>query len=275
VAVRSALINVMVAAARKAGRGLIRDFGEVEQLQVSQKGPADFVSTADLKAEKTLRHELERARPGYSFLMEESGATEGTDSHNRWIVDPLDGTTNFLHGIPHFAISIALQRDGEILAGVIYEPLTDQAYWAERGAGAWANDRRLRTSGRRSLSEAVIGTGLPFRGHGDHASYLKTLEAVMAVTAGVRRFGAAALDLAYVAAGRYDGYWEYGLQPWDIAAGILLVREAGGYVSEPTGGHDMLRTGNVLAANDHLHLPLGQLVKLPASVVGGKGMASH
>src|SRR5258707_99748 len=158
----------MVAAARKAGRGLIRDFGEVEQLQVSQKGPADFVSTADLKAEKTLRHELERARPGYSFLMEESGATEGTDSHNRWIVDPLDGTTNFLHGIPHFAISIALQRDGEILAGVIYEPLTDQAYWAEKGAGAWANDRRLRTSGRRSLSEAVIGTGLPFRGRGDH-----------------------------------------------------------------------------------------------------------
>ncbi|HWK46104.1 MAG TPA: inositol monophosphatase family protein [Stellaceae bacterium] len=266
-AVRSALINVMVMAARKAGRGLIRDFGEVEQLQVSQKGPSDFVSTADLKSEKTLRNELERARPGYGFLMEESGLSEGTDPHNRWIVDPLDGTTNFLHGIPHFAISIALERNGEILAGVIYEPLKDEAYWAEKGSGAWANDRRLRISGRRNLGEAVIGTGLPFRGKGDHQPYLKTLEAVMAATSGVRRFGAAALDLAYVAAGRFDGYWEYGLQPWDIAAGILLVREAGGYVSEPLGGHDMMRTGNVLAANDHLHLPLGRLVKLPVTPV--------
>jgi len=266
-AVRSALINVMVMAARKAGRGLIRDFGEVEQLQVSQKGPSDFVSTADLKSEKTLRIELERARPGYGFLMEESGVTEGTDPHNRWIVDPLDGTTNFLHGIPHFSISLALERNGEILAGVVYEPLKDEAYWAEKGNGAWANDRRLRTSGRRNLGEAVIGTGLPFRGKGDHPPYLKTLESVMAATSGVRRFGSAALDLAYVAAGRFDGYWEYGLQPWDIAAGILLVREAGGYVSEPTGGHDMMRTGNVLAANDHLHLPLGRLVKLPPATV--------
>jgi myo-inositol-1(or 4)-monophosphatase len=259
-AVRSAVLNVMAAAARKAGRGLIRDFGEVENLQVSQKGPSDFVSTADLKAEKTLRHELERARPGYGFLMEESEATEG-DGTNRWIVDPLDGTTNFLHGIPHFAISIALEREGEIVAGLVYEPLRDEEYWAEKGGGAFVSDRRLRVSGRRSLGDSVIATGIPFRGVGDHPRFLKTQAAVMAEVAGIRRFGSAALDLAYVAAGKYDGYWEFGLKRWDIAAGILLVREAGGYVTEPEGGHDPLGSGNVLAANDHLHLPIGRLLR--------------
>src|SRR5713226_7466972 len=221
-AVRSATINVMTAAALKASRGLKRDFGEVEQLQVSMKGPADFVSNADLKAEKMLRAELAKGRPGYGFLMEESGESRGSDPRHRWIVDPLDGTTNFLHGIPHFAISIALERDGEIVAGVVYDPTRDEMFWAEKGAGAYVNEHRLRVSARRGLGDAVIGTGIPFRGRGDHPPHL------------------AALDVAYVAAGRYDGFWEFGLSPWDIAAGLLLIREAGGYVSDLTGGHDML-----------------------------------
>jgi myo-inositol-1(or 4)-monophosphatase len=259
-AVRSPNINVMTAAALKAARGLIRDFGEVENLQVSIKGPADFVSTADLKAEKTLRAELTKARPGYGLLMEESGETNGDGKH-RWIVDPLDGTSNFLHGIPHFAISIALERDDEIVAGVVYEPLRDEMFWAEKGGGAWLNDRRLRVSARRGLGDSLIATGIPFRERGDHPAYLATLAAVMGQTAGVRRQGAAALDLAYVAAGRYDGYWEYGLAPWDIAAGLLLVREAGGYVSDTSGGHDMMITGNIIAANAHMHLPLASLLK--------------
>jgi myo-inositol-1(or 4)-monophosphatase len=260
-AVRSAVINVMAAAARKAGRGLIRDFGEVENLQVSQKGPSDFVSTADLKSEKTLRLELEKARPGYGFMMEESAETIG-DGRHRWIVDPLDGTLNFLHGIPHFCISVALEREGEIVAGVVYEPLRDEEFWAEKGSGAFVSDRRIRVSGRRDLGQSVIATGMPFRGKEAHPGYMRTLNAVMAETAGVRRLGAAALDLAYVAAGRFDGFWEFGLKPWDIAAGMLLVKEAGGYCSEPDGsGHDMLANGNVLAANDHLHLPLGRLMR--------------
>jgi myo-inositol-1(or 4)-monophosphatase len=260
-AVRSPIINVMAAAALKAARGLIRDFGEVEQLQVSVKGPSDFVSNADLRAERTLKTELTKARPGYALLMEESGTTEGSDPHHRWIVDPLDGTTNFLHGIPHFAISIALERDGEIVAGVIYEPTRDEMFWAEKGAGAYLNDRRLRASARRQLGEALIGTGIPFRGRGDHPAYLATLARVMGATSGVRRMGVAALDLAYVAAGRLDGFWEFGLLPWDLAAGVLMVREAGGFVTDLAGGQTMLTTGDILAANSHLHLPLAALIK--------------
>jgi myo-inositol-1(or 4)-monophosphatase len=258
---RSALINVMAGAALKAAKGLIRDFGEVEQLQVSVKGPGEFVSAADLKAEKILRAELTKARPGYSFLLEEGGTVKGSDTHHRWIIDPLDGTTNFLHGIPQWAISIALERDGEIVAGLVYEPIRDEAFWAEKGIGAYVNDRRLRVSARRQMGDAVIGTGLPFRERGDHPTYLKTLAAVMAATSGVRRPGSAALDLAYVAAGRYEGFWEFGLQPWDIAAGILLVREAGGHVADIDGGNDVLKTGNVLAANDFLHGPLAKLIR--------------
>ncbi len=262
-AVRSALINVMTAAALKAARGMIRDFGEVEQLQVSVKGPGDFVTQADLKAEKVLRAELARARPGYGFLMEESGATPGSDNRHRWIVDPLDGTTNFLHGIPQFCISIGLERDGEIVAGVVYEPIRDEMFWGEKGQGAYVNDRRLRVSARRQLSESVIATGIPtIRGKIDRELYMRTLGAVMGATVGVRRFGAAALDLAYVAAGRVDGFWEFGLQPWDMAAGILLIREAGGYITGLTDGkHDPMASGDVIAANDHLHLPLAALIK--------------
>jgi myo-inositol-1(or 4)-monophosphatase len=252
-ATRSALINVMSRAADKAARGLRRDFGEVEQLQVSLKGPGDFVSTADHKAEKVLRQELTRGRPDYSFLMEESGASIGRDTEHRWIVDPLDGTTNFLHGLPHFCISIGLERAGEIVAGVIFDPLKDELFWAEKGAGAYLNDRRIRVSSRRQISSALIATGTPYGQRGDRSRYLRQLDAVMASVADVRRLGAAALDLAYVAAGRYDGYWEYSLQPWDIAAGLLLVREAGGFVSEPDGGDSPMASGDVLAANDQLH----------------------
>jgi myo-inositol-1(or 4)-monophosphatase len=260
-AVRSPILNVMGNAALKAARGLIRDFGEVEHLQVSVKGTGEFVSTADLKAERTLKAELKKARPGYAMLFEEGGAEPGSDARHRWIVDPLDGTTNFLHGIPHFAISIALERDDEIVAGVVYEPIRDEMYWAEKGAGAYVNDRRLRVSGRRQLAEAVIGTGMPYGDRADDRAYMATLAGVMAATSGVRRMGAAALDLAYVAAGRYEGFWEFGLSPWDMAAGILLVREAGGYVSDMAGGHGMMASGDVLAANDHLHLPLAAVIK--------------
>jgi myo-inositol-1(or 4)-monophosphatase len=259
--VRSANINVMVGAARKAARGLLRDFGEVEQLQVSKKGPGDFVSAADHRVESVLRQELKKARPDFGFLLEEAGIVAGTDSHNTWMIDPLDGTTNFLHSIPHFAISIGLVRDGEPIAGVVYQPLTDEMFWAEKGQGCFVNERRLRVSARRKLDEAVITTGIPHQGRPEHERYLKQLTAVMGATAGVRRFGSAALDLAYVAAGRCEGFWEFGLKPWDMAAGIILVREAGGYVREIDGGHDMLKSGNILAANDHLHLPLGSLLR--------------
>src|ERR1700741_4036135 len=260
-ATRSPTITVMVRAAERAARDLKRDFGEVEHLQTSRKGPGDFVSAADLKAERILHQELQKARPGYGFLMEESGTVAGSDPEHRWLIDPLDGTTNFLHGIPHFAISIGLERDGEIVAGVIYEPIRDEMYWAEKGAGAYVNDHRLRVSARRQLGEAVIGTGMPFGDRADPQAYMATLAAVMGATSGVRRMGSAALDLAYVAAGRYEGFWEFALSPWDIAAGLLLIREAGGYVSDIAGGHDMLSSGDVLAANSHLHLPLAALIK--------------
>ena len=268
-AVKSALINVMEKAARKATRGLLHDFGEVEQLQVSTKGPADFVSTADLKAEEVLIGELGRARPDFGFLVEERGEIPGTDPSHRWLVDPLDGTTNFLHGIPHFCISIALERiEGsagktkrEITAGLVFDPLRNELFWGEKGVGAFINDRRLRVSGRRKLADAAIATGIPVQNRTPHDVYLLQLGAVMAVASGVLRQGAAALDLAYVAAGRYDGFWESGLNAWDIGAGILLVREAGGYVTEIDGGNDMLESGSVLAASDLLHPEIGKVLK--------------
>ncbi len=260
-ALQSANITVMVAAARKASRKLKRDFGELENLQVSKKGPADFVTTADLTAERKIFEELSHARPGYGFLMEEKGVVEGTDPSHRWIVDPLDGTTNFMHAIPHFAISIALEREGTLVAALVYNPITDEMFTAERGQGAWLNDRRLRVSARKDLGQSVIATGLPFMGQPNHEVELAELRAVMTKTAGVRRFGAASLDLAYLAAGRFDGYWEHALKPWDIAAGILIVREAGGFVSDLAGRDLMLKTGDILTANEPLHRPLQELLR--------------
>lgn len=264
--IRSALITVMERAVRKAGSSLRRDFGEVEQLQVSRKGPADFVSAADQKAERVLKEELKRARPDFGFLMEESGEEAGsTPEMPRWIVDPLDGTTNFLHGIPHYGISVALEEHGEIIAGVVYNPLTDETFWAEKGKGAWLGERRLRVSGRQDLRQSVVATGIPYHGHGEHDRFSAILSAVMKEVAGVRRFGAASLDLAYVAAGRFDAFWEDNLQPWDMAAGILLIREAGGFVSDFRGGDQMLKTGDIVAGNatlqSRLHRVIGQAIK--------------
>lgn len=259
-ATRSALINVMCKAADKAARSLRRDFGEVEQLQVSQKGPADFVSNADLKADRIIKEELKKARPNFGFLMEESGTEAGADPDHRWICDPLDGTTNFLHGIPHFCISIALEAKGEIVAGVVFDPIKDELFWAEKGAGSFLNERRMRVSGRKNLNECLLGTGIPFRGHGHFDRFLGQMDKAMRETAGVRRLGAAALDLAYVAAGRYDGFWEEFLSPWDMAAGIILVKEAGGYVSDLKGGQTMLASGEILATNNTLHAPIQALI---------------
>jgi myo-inositol-1(or 4)-monophosphatase len=257
----SALMNVMLAAARKAGRSLARDFGEVEQLQVSLKGPANFVTAADHRAEEILHGELTRARPGYGLLMEERGEIEGADRTHRWIVDPLDGTTNFLHGIPIFAVSIALERDGDLVAGLIFNPVTHETFTAERGKGAFFNDRRLRVSARTELEDCVIGTGIPHSGRPGHPVFLRELEAVMTSSAGVRRCGAAALDLAWVAAGRFDGFWERNLRAWDIAAGIVILREAGGYVSDTDGKDLMLKSGNIVAGNEAIHRKLLKLLK--------------
>ena len=258
---RSPLINVMCQAAQKAGRKLNRDFGEVENLQVSKKGPADFVSNADHMAEKVLFEELSKARPKYGFLMEESGKRDGSDTSNTWIVDPLDGTTNFLHGIPHFAISIGLERDGEPHAGVVYEPVNDQMFWAEKGTGAYLNGRRLRVSARKEMSASLFATGLPFLGRDHDPMVFEQVKTVLEQSSGIRRFGAAALDLAWVAAGRYEGYWESGLNAWDIAAGAALVREAGGFVTDFDGGKKFLTTGDIVAANDHQHAALLKTIK--------------
>ncbi|MDO8377808.1 MAG: inositol monophosphatase family protein [Pseudomonadota bacterium] len=250
---QTALLKVMSDAARKAARGLNRDFGELTELQVSKKGAADFVSAADLKAEQTIFEMLQKARPGYGFLGEERGLIEGTDKTHTWIVDPLDGTTNFLHAIPHFAINIALQREGAIVAAVTYNPVTNELFWAEKGKGCFVNDKRLRVAARQHLNESVLATGIPFLGHGQHATFLKELHQISQRVAGVRRFGAAALDLAFVAAGRFDGYWERDLKPWDLAAGLLLVSEAGGKVTSAEGDEDVLGSGSICASNLELH----------------------
>jgi myo-inositol-1(or 4)-monophosphatase len=257
----SPALTVMVAAARKAGRKLIRDYGEIENLQVSMKGPADFVTSADKRTEAMLIEELQRARPAYCFLTEETGVIDGTDKTHRFIIDPIDGTTNFLHGIPHFAISIGLERDGQLVSAVVYNPVTDEMFTAEKGKGALLNEKRLRVAARKKMSETLLATGIPFLGHGNHAQFAAELNAAMALTTGVRRFGAASLDLAYVAAGRFDAYWERELSPWDIAAGILLVREAGGVVTDLSGGAKMLENGQILAANEVLHPQVLKLLK--------------
>jgi len=259
-ALKSAVINVMEMAAQKAGRKLNRDFGEVEHLQVSRKGPADFVSSADLKAEKIIKEELFKARPNYAFLLEEEGEVNLGDGSGRWIVDPLDGTTNFLHAIPHFCISIALEQKGEITAGVIYNPVTDETYWAEKGRGAFLNDMKIRVSARRDMRYSLLATGIPFHGTEGHQAFLQSLEVVMGEVSGVRRFGSAALDLAYVAAGKYEGFWESNLNKWDIAAGLLLVREAGGSVTTFDGRNKAYESGEILATNNIIHGPLTRLL---------------
>ncbi len=250
--VGSANLNIMIKAARRAGRGLVKDFREVENLQVSMKGAGDFVSRADLQAEKTIKEELMGARPTYGWLAEEGGGDEGQDPTRRWIVDPLDGTTNFLHGLPHWAISIALEHKGQIVAGVVFDPAKDEMFFAEKGAGAWMNDMRLRVSGRHRMIESIFATGLPFAGRADLPDTLRDLGRILPVCAGVRRWGSAALDLAYVAAGRYDGYWERRLNSWDLAAGMLIVREAGGMVEPMNPNGDILADGEIVCANEAL-----------------------
>ena len=257
----SALMNVMIGAARKAARSLKRDFGEVENLQVSLKGPGNFVSAADRKAEETLKTELIKARPNYCFLGEEGGRHEGTDKTHTWIVDPLDGTTNFLHGLPQFAISIALEREGTIVAGLVYNPITDEMFTAERGKGAFLNERRIRVAARKRLVDSIVACGLPHTGHGDIPQNQKEMVAIQDKIAGLRRFGAAALDLAFIAAGRFDGYWERDLQPWDMGAGIILVKEAGGFVTDCEGGDNMFVRKSILAGNETIHRELLALVK--------------
>jgi myo-inositol-1(or 4)-monophosphatase len=259
--IRSPLMTVMVDAVMKAAKGLRRDFGEVENLQVSRKGPGDFVSQADHRAEKALREALVKARPDYGLVMEESGVVEGRDPAHRWHIDPLDGTTNFLHGIPHFAISVALEREGTIVAGVIYDPAKDELFISERGKGAYVNNRRMRVSGRIDVTDAVFATGIPTLGRRDHPGFLKQIAPVMQHSAGVRRLGAAALDLAYVACGRFDAYWEQGLNSWDVAAGGLMVREAGGFVTDAFGKEQFLGCDTVVAGNEAMHKTLMDYLK--------------
>lgn len=260
--IRSALMNVMTAAAIKAGRGLKRDFGEVENLQVSVKGPGDFVSAADKRAEKTLFEELSKARPGYGFIMEEGGTIEGSDKSHTWHIDPLDGTSNFLHGVPLFAVSVALERDGQLVAGLVYNPATDEMFVAEKGQGAYFNNRRMRVAARRSLAESMVACGIPPLARArDHEPFKRELAAGMAKIGNIRRMGAAAMDLANVACGRFDGYWERGINSWDVAAGIVLVREAGGFVSDLSGGSDMLAKGEICVGNEAIHRQLLEVMR--------------
>jgi len=257
----SANINIMIKAARQAARGLLRDFGEVEKLQVSSKGPGDFVSHADFKAESIIRETLTEARPNYGWLGEESEEVKGADPTRRWIVDPLDGTTNFLHGLPHWAISIALEHKKEIVAAVVLDPVKDEIFVAEKGAGCWMNDSRMRVSARRDLIEMIFATGLPFGGRDDLPETLQDLARILPQCAGVRRWGSAALDLAYVAAGRYDGFWERRLHPWDMAAGLLLVKEAGGLSEAVEKDGDIFDSGGVISANGQVFDRFAKIIR--------------
>ena len=259
--VGSANLNIMMKAARKAGRALLKDFREVENLQVSVKGAGDFVSRADINAEKLIKDELMGARPTYGWLAEEGGEDEGQDPPRRWIVDPLDGTTNFLHGLPHYAVSIALEHKGQVTAGVIYDPAKDELFFAEKGAGAWMNETRLRVSGRNRMIESIFATGLPFGGRSDLPATLQDLARIMPTCAGVRRFGSAALDLAYVAAGRYDGFWERRLNAWDLAAGVIIVKEAGGLVEPLNPKGDILSDGEIICSNEAIFSSFSKVIR--------------
>jgi myo-inositol-1(or 4)-monophosphatase len=259
---RSASIEIMTRAARAAARHLTRDFNEVEQLQVSIKGPGDFVSAADRRAEQLIKEELKRGRPDYGFLMEESGEEAGRSPHNRWIVDPLDGTTNFLHGIPHWSISIGLEQHGEITSGIVYDPIKNELFAAEKGKGAYLNDRRIRVSRRNDMRLALIGCGLPIRDwKGREKGFTQQMEKVADECGGLRRLGTCSLDLAYVAAGRQDGFWEYGVYPWDIAAGILLIREAGGRVGRLEGDDALLEEGTLVAGTPEIYTRLRAILE--------------
>ena len=257
----SANLNIMIKAARNAGRSFVKDFREVENLQVSMKGAGDFVSRADIAAEKIIRDELTEARPTYGWLGEESGGADGKDPTRRWIVDPLDGTTNFLHGLPHWAVSIGLEHKGQIVAGVVYDAAKDEMFFAEKGEGAWMNDTRLRVSGRSRMIECIFATGVPFGGRPDLPKTLQDLARLMPACAGVRRWGAAALDLAYVAAGRYDGFWERGLHAWDIAAGLIILREAGGFAEAVDPETNPLDSGDVIAANGSIFATFAKVIR--------------
>ncbi|HTJ56205.1 MAG TPA: inositol monophosphatase family protein [Devosiaceae bacterium] len=259
---RSALLNVMVNAAIKAGRSLTRDFGEIENLQVSRKGPADFVTNADKRAEQIVFEELQKARPTYAFLMEEGGEVAGTDGQHRWIVDPLDGTTNFMHGIPMFAVAIALERGQDIVASVIYNPVMDELFTAERGGGAWLGDRkRLRVAARKHLADSVVATGIKVTGTPDDALTLRQISQIAPATAGLRRTGSASTDLAWLAAGRFDGYWEARLAPWDVAPGWLMLREAGGTMTDYAGTPGSIWNGQVIAGNEDIQRQLQKIIK--------------
>jgi myo-inositol-1(or 4)-monophosphatase len=257
----SANLNIMIKAARRAGRALAKDFREVENLQVSMKSAGDFVSKADINAEQMLREDLQGARPTYGWLGEETGEEPGQDPTRRWIVDPLDGTSNFLHGLPHWAVSIGLEHKGEVVAGVIFDPSKDELFFAEKGQGAWLNEARLRVSNRNKLIESVFASGIPSGGRKELPETLRDIARVGPATAGVRRWGAAALDLAYVAAGRYEGYWEYGLSPWNVAAGIVIVREAGGLVETVSGDGNLLENNGILAANAEIFEKFSTLIR--------------
>ena len=259
--VGSANLNIMIKAARRAGRALVKDFREVENLQVSMKGAGDFVSRADINAEKILKEDLMGARPTYGWLAEEGGAEEGQDPTRRWIVDPLDGTTNFLHGLPHWAVSIALEHKGQIVAGVVFDPAKDEMFFAEKGAGAWMNESRLRVSGRSRMIEAIFATGIPFGGRSDLPETLQEFARLAPACAGIRRWGSAALDLAYVAAGRYDGFWERRLNAWDIAAGVIIVREAGGLVEPLTPSGNVVEDGEIICANQAIFSALAKIIR--------------
>lgn len=263
---RPALINVMAKAAEKAGKKLARDFGEVEHLQISRKGPADFVSTADLNAQKSLRADLAKARPNFGFLTEEEdGQDDKPDAIERWIIDPLDGTTNFLHGIPHFAISIAVEKAGEVISGMVYNPVTHEMFWAEKNQGAFCSDTRIRVSSRKELTKSLVATGLPFKGSGrDHDQVMKEVGMVVPKVAGFRRAGAASLDLAYVASGRLEAFWEHGLGAWDVAAGMIIVKEAGGFIAPMERGKNPVHTGALIATNAELHDGFVQLIRSAA-----------
>ena len=265
-ALASALLQVMMDAVRKTARPMLRDFGEVAHLQVSRKGPGDFVTAADVKAEDTLFELLMKARPGYSFLGEERGLVQGTDKTHMWIVDPIDGTTNFMHAMPHFAITVGLQRthpDGtsEIVAAVTYNPVMNEMFWAEKGKGCYLNDSRIRLAGRKELAESLVSTGLPFIGKTGHAQAIKDIHAVGQRVAGIRRLGAASLDFAWVAAGRYDAFFERNLKPWDVAAGILLVTEAGGVVTTIEQDGDAKLGKTIVAGNPDIHAKLRKVLQ--------------